>query len=165
MGLLAAFCRHYPQLKERSPTCPPLKSPLFLWRRRTSKSGRFKRPETQRRGLGGAVWDIIFISHLVHHFSDAQNRSLLKRAADALRPNGIVVILDVLRDSSRKAGSQTGALLDLYFAVTSLSGTFSAEQIARWMTPTQLYIERVSPLRSAPGISLVVAKQAADSKD
>jgi hypothetical protein len=100
----------------------------------------------------------------VHHFSDAQNRSLLKRAADALRPNGLVVILDVLRESSREVGSQTGALLDLYFAITSLSGTFSAEQIAGWLTPTQLGIERIIPLRSAPGISLVVAKKAADSK-
>ena len=88
----------------------------------------------------------------------------MRRVADSLRPNGIVVILDVLRDSSREVGSQTGALLDLYFAITSLSGTFSAEQIAGWLTPTQLGIERIIPLRSAPGISLVVARKGVESK-
>jgi 2-polyprenyl-3-methyl-5-hydroxy-6-metoxy-1,4-benzoquinol methylase len=113
--------------------------------------------------LGRAVWDIILVSHLVHHLSDAQNRSLIRRAADGLRPNGIVVVLDVLRDSSGEVGSQIGTLLDLYFAMTSLSGTFSVEQITSWLSPTRLGIERIIPLRSAPGISLVVARKAADS--
>ena len=162
----AAFCRRYPQLNATILDLPQavevansLVAEEHLKERIVLKPGN-----AQTENLGRAVWDIIFVSHLIHHFSEAQNLSLLKRCAHALRPNGIVVILDVLRGPSREAGIQTGALLDLYFAVTSLSGTFSAEQIARWITASQLGIERVIPLRSAPGISLVVAKQVADSK-
>ena len=162
----AAFCRRYPRLNATILDLPQavevansLVAEESLKERIVHKPGNAK-----TENLGRAVWDIILVSHLVHHFSEAQNRSLLKRCANALRPNGVVVILDVLRGSSEGAGSQTGALLDLYFAITSLSGTFSAEQIASWLTPTQLCIERIIPLRSAPGISLVVAKQAADSK-
>jgi ubiquinone/menaquinone biosynthesis C-methylase UbiE len=162
----AAFCRRYPRLKATILDLPqavevatPLVAEEDLEERIVHKPGNAKTED-----LGRAVWDIILVSHLVHHFSDAQNRSLLKRAADALRSNGIIVILDVLRDSSRVIGSQTGALLDFYFAITSLSGTFSAEQIASWLTPIQLSIERIIPLRSAPGISVIVARKAADSK-
>ena len=162
----AAFCRRYPQLQATILDLPqavdaatPLVAEEDLEERIFHKAGN-----ALTEDLGRAAWDIILVSHLVHHFSDAQNRSLMRRAADALRPNGIVVILDVLRDSSREVGSQTGALLDLYFAITSLSGTFSAEQIAGWLTPTRLGIERIIPLRSAPGISLVVARKAVDSK-
>jgi 2-polyprenyl-3-methyl-5-hydroxy-6-metoxy-1,4-benzoquinol methylase len=162
----AAFCRRYPRLKATILDLPqavevaaPLVAEEDLEERIVHKSGNAKTED-----LGWAVWDIILVSHLVHHFDDAQNRSLVKRAADALRPNGIIIIIDVLRESSRVAGSQTGALLDFYFAITSLSGTFSAKQIASWLTPTRLVIERIIPLRSAPGISVIVAKKAADSK-
>jgi 2-polyprenyl-3-methyl-5-hydroxy-6-metoxy-1,4-benzoquinol methylase len=162
----AAFCRRYPRLKATILDLPqavevaaPLVAEEDLEERIVHKSGNAKTED-----LGRAVWDIILVSHLVHHFDDAQNRSLLKRAADALRPNGIIIIIDVLRESSRVAGSQTGALLDFYFAITSLSGTFSATQVASWLTPTRLVIERIIPLRSAPGISVIVAKKAADSK-
>jgi ubiquinone/menaquinone biosynthesis C-methylase UbiE len=162
----AAFCRRYPQLKATILDLPqavevaaPLVAEEGLEERIVHKSGNAK---TEDLGRGG--WDIILVSHLMHHFSDAQNRSLLKRAADALRSNGIIVILDVLRDSSRVIGSQTVALLDFYFAITSLSGTLSAEQIASWLTPIQLSIERIIPLRSAPGISVIVARKAAGSK-
>jgi 2-polyprenyl-3-methyl-5-hydroxy-6-metoxy-1,4-benzoquinol methylase len=162
----AAFCRRYPRLKATILDLPqavevaaPLVAEEDLEERIVHKSGNAKTED-----LGRAVWDIILVSHLVHHFDDAQNRSLLKRAADALRPNGIIIIIDVLRESSRAAGSQTGALLDFYFAITSLSGTFSAKQVASWLTPTRLVIELIIPLRSAPGISVIVAKKAADSK-
>ncbi len=158
----AAFCRRYPQLKATILDLPravevaaPLVAEEDLEERIVHKAGNAK-----TENLGLAVWDIILVSHLVHHFSEAENRSLLKRAADALRPTGILVILDVLRGSSREAGRQTGALLDLYFAVTSRSGTFSAEQIASWFTPTLLGIERIIRLRSAPGISVVLARKA-----
>jgi 2-polyprenyl-3-methyl-5-hydroxy-6-metoxy-1,4-benzoquinol methylase len=154
----AALCRRYPQLNATILDLPQaiqvansLVAEEHLKERIILKPGN-----AQTENLGRGVWDVILISHLIHHFSEAQNLSLLARCAHALRPNGVVLILDVLRDPSR---DQTGALLDLYFAVTSLSGTFSAEQIARWINPTQLCIERVIPLRSAPGISLVVAKQ------
>jgi ubiquinone/menaquinone biosynthesis C-methylase UbiE len=162
----AAFCRRYPRLKATILDLPQAVEVAALLVAEEDFGDRIvhKVGNAMTEDLGRDVWDIIFVSHLVHHFSDAQNRSLLVRAADALRPNGIIVILDALRDSSREVGSQTGALLDLYFAITSLSGTFSAKEIASWLIPTQLGIVRIIPLRSAPGISIVVAKKTADSK-
>ena len=156
----AAFCRRYPHLNATILDLPQAINVAGSLVAEESLNGRIvhKPGNAKTENFGQAAWDIILISHLLHHFSEAENRSLLKRCAEALRPNGIVVILDVLlRNSLREAGSQTGAVLDLYFGVTSLSGTFSAEQIACWLFPNQLCIEQIIPLRSAPGISVVVA--------
>jgi 2-polyprenyl-3-methyl-5-hydroxy-6-metoxy-1,4-benzoquinol methylase len=154
----AAFCRRYPQLNATILDLPQavevansLVAEENLEDRISLRTG-----DATTEDLGRTVWDIVLVSHLMHHFSEAQNRALLKRCADALQPNGVVIILDVLRGSADGAGSQTGILLDLYFAITSLSGTFSAEQIASWLTSTQLNIETIISLRSAPGVSLVV---------
>ena len=161
----AALCRRYLQLKATILDLPhavevatPLVAAEDLKERIVHKAG-----DARTENLGRGIWDIILISHLVHHFSDAQNCSLMERCSNALRPSGVVVILDVLQGSPEGAVNQTGTLLDLYFSITSLSGIFSAKQITNWLIPTQLRIKRIIPLRSAPGISLVIVN-AADTK-
>ena len=109
--------------------------------------------------LGEAAWDLIFLSHLVHHFDAEANAALLARAARALRPGGIVAILDVLKPASPDAGNQTGALLDLYFAVTSNSGTWSREEIEAWQTAAGLQPGKPVALRTAPGITVLTASK------
>ena len=106
--------------------------------------------------IGREQWDLVFLSHLVHHFDRASNEALIVRAAAALRPNGVIAIHDVLRSTSPKATSQTGALLDLYFAVTSNSGTWSQDEIAGWISSAGLTPGKAVHLRSAPGTSVVI---------
>ncbi|MGI9384301.1 MAG: methyltransferase [Methyloligellaceae bacterium] len=109
--------------------------------------------------LGEDDWDLIFMSHLVHHFDAEANAALLSRAARALRPGGVVAILDVLRPASPDASNQTGALLDLYFAVTSNSGTWSGEEISGWQSDAGLRPGKSVPLRTAPGITVLTASK------
>lgn len=82
--------------------------------------------------LGTEAWDVVFIANLVHHFDDATNRELAKKVARALRPGGVFVIQELVRPHSPKEAGQIGALLDLYFALTSQSGTWSFEEMADW---------------------------------
>jgi 2-polyprenyl-3-methyl-5-hydroxy-6-metoxy-1,4-benzoquinol methylase len=157
----AAFCRRYPQLSATILDLPQAINVSGSLIAEENLEGRiFHRPgNAKTENFGHAVWDIILVSHLLHHFREAESCSLLERCANALRPNGVVIILDVLRNSSQESGKQTGALLDLYFAVTSLSGTFRSEQIACWLAQSKLAIEQIIPLRSAPGISVMVARR------
>lgn len=106
--------------------------------------------------LGENAWDLIFMSHLVHHFDAAANAQILRRAGRALRADGVVAILDMLRPSSPNVG-QTGALLDLYFAVTSNAGTWSRGEITHWFEEAELHPGKVIPLRSAPGLMVLTA--------
>ena len=82
--------------------------------------------------LGRAAYDVVLIAQLVHHFDDATNQSLVRRAARALRPGGSLVILEAIHDPPGGDGGQLGALLDLYFAFTSRAGTWSLDDLASW---------------------------------
>jgi len=107
--------------------------------------------------LGSEAWDVILVSSLVHHFDDATNRALAKRIARALRPGGVFVIQELYRPASPKEAGQIGALLDLYFAVTSRSGTWSFEEMAGWQREAGLEPRKPIKFITAPGVGQQVA--------
>jgi SAM-dependent methyltransferase len=107
--------------------------------------------------LGTSACDVILISQLVHHFDESTNRALMRRIATALKPGGICVVLEEVRPRSPNNAGQLGTLLDLYFALTSESGTWSIEEITGWQRDAGLVPRRPIHLRSAPGIAEVIA--------
>jgi SAM-dependent methyltransferase len=157
-----AFCRRHPQLTatildlpQAVETAAPILAEENMGARVVGRAGN-----ALTEDLGREQWDLVFVAHLVHHFDRATNQALLQRAAAALRPDGVVAIVDVLRSRSPRATSQTGALLDLYFAVTSNSGTWSADEIAGWIREAGMTPGKVLHLRTAPGISVVTGTKA-----
>jgi SAM-dependent methyltransferase len=107
--------------------------------------------------LGESAWDIVYVSQLLHHFEEPANRTFCQRVARALRPGGVFVVLELIRPASPTDGGQTGALLDLYFAVTSQSGTWTVDEIAGWQREAGLTTKKPIRLRTAPGTVEVVA--------
>lgn len=109
--------------------------------------------------LGSDAWDVIFLSQLVHHFTDEQNRELMQKIAGALRPDGVCVLLDVLRPAVPGHAGGIGAVLDLYFAATSRSGTWPLEVMQSWLRDAGLVLERPLHLRTLPGAAMVVGRK------
>ena len=109
--------------------------------------------------LGDDAWDVVFLSQLVHHFTDEQNRDLMRRIAHALKPGGVCVLLDMLRPSSPEDAGGIGAVLDLYFAATSLSGTWPLETMRAWQRDAGLAVEKPIHLRTLPGAAMVVGRR------
>ena len=107
--------------------------------------------------LGEATYDLIFIANLVHHFDDATNRAIASKAFRALRPGGYYIVQDFIRKQEPKKGDHLGALLDLYFAATSQSGTWSVEEIRSWQKGTGLTPKKTVWLRTVPGHAQLVA--------
>jgi SAM-dependent methyltransferase len=105
--------------------------------------------------LGAGTVDAVFMSQLVHHFTDAQNRALLQRIARALRPKGVCVMLDSIRPAQPGQGEQIGALLDLYFAMTSQSGTWPMATMQDWLRGAGLTPLAPIWLRTLPSGALV----------
>jgi SAM-dependent methyltransferase len=107
--------------------------------------------------LGTAAWDFIYVSQLLHHFDEATNRALVQRIARALRPNGVFVVLEMIRPASPNEAGQVGALLDLYFALTSQSGTWSIAEMQGWQRDAGLQRRKPIRLRTVPGAAEIVA--------
>ena len=110
--------------------------------------------------LGEAAYDLILIFSLVHHFDDGTNRSLVSRAARALRPGGYLVIGDALRPSSPGKGGQQGAFFDLYFALTSESGLWTFDEMRSWQVAAGLTPRKSISLVPGGGFVLQVAERA-----
>ncbi|MBF6590702.1 MAG: methyltransferase domain-containing protein [Ktedonobacterales bacterium] len=155
----AALCRRHPglcatilDLPEAIEHAAPLLAREGMGERVVYRPG-----DARTADLGAAAYDLILIANLVHHFDDATNRDLARRAARALRPGGILVIGEVIRPSTPGAGGQIGALTDLYFAVTSEAGTWSFAEMAAWQRAAGLRPRRPIRLLTAPGGGLQAA--------
>jgi SAM-dependent methyltransferase len=107
--------------------------------------------------FGDNAWDLVFVSQLLHHFDEKTNREFARRVARALKPGGAFVILEMIRPSSPQNAGQIGALLDLYFAITSQSGTWSIEEMSDWQRDAGLLPQKPIRLRTVPGAAEVVA--------
>jgi SAM-dependent methyltransferase len=110
-----------------------------------------------RDDLGHEAYDLVFIAQLVHHFDEATNRALMRRAAQALRPGGALVILEAVRRPTDGAGGQVATLLDLYFAFTSCAGTWSLDELASWQRDAGLIPQSPIHFLRLPGYAAQTA--------
>lgn len=101
--------------------------------------------------LGEAVFDVVMINNVVHHFTPEQNAELARRIARALKPGGVYAVGDFLRSASPGAGGGVPAVMDLYFALTSSSGTWSRDEIEGWQRGAGLAPLKPIQFQSMPG--------------
>jgi SAM-dependent methyltransferase len=109
--------------------------------------------------LGRDAYDLILVANLVHHFTEGQNRDLVRRCAHALRSGGRLVIGEVVRPATPEAAGQIGALTDLYFAITSAGGTWAFAEMADWQRAAGLRPRHPIRLITGPGGGLQVAEK------
>ena len=71
------------------------------------------------------------------------------------------MIMDAARiespDDARRPNRRLGAVLDVYFALTSNSGTWSLDQMQSWQQGAGLRPHRAIWLRTMPGTVLLAA--------
>jgi 2-polyprenyl-3-methyl-5-hydroxy-6-metoxy-1,4-benzoquinol methylase len=153
-----AMCRKYPNLTATVLDLPPAieAAAPILAKENMGERVMHWPGNALEDDLGTNAWDFIYVSQLLHHFDERTNRELLRRIARALRPNGVVVIIEMLRPASPQRAGQVGALLDLYFAVTSQSGTWSIEEMHGWIKDAGLTVQPTVSLRTVPGAAEVI---------
>ena len=157
-----AMCRRYPALRAVVLDLPAaVKHAAPILANEQMGDRVVQRPgDALADDLGEAQWDFIYISQLVHHFDEPTNRAFMQRVARALKPGGVVAIVELIRPEKPGGSGQVGALLDLYFALTSQSGTWSVEEMSSWQRDAGLVVMRPVHLRTMPGAAEVIAKRA-----
>jgi SAM-dependent methyltransferase len=82
--------------------------------------------------FGVEAYDLVLLSNLAHHFSASQNADLFGRLGRALRRGGVLAVIEPIRVEPGDSKGQFAALSELYFGMTSRSGTWTAHHIAGW---------------------------------
>lgn len=149
----SAFCQRYPQL---TATIMDLPEALANTGKTIADAGLTNRISLRRGNFFadpiGDGYDVVLLFEIVHNHTPSENAQLIKRAADALNPGGVVIVLDDLKRDE----------LDLHNAVFSLamfavSGdrTYSYEEISGWCAAAGLV--NAPAIRLPSSVSLVTA--------
>ena len=103
--------------------------------------------------------DVVLLANVVHHFDEPTNRNLLQRVATALRPGGLVIVLDAVRPSSLEQTGQIEGLLDLYFGAASGVGLWTIAEIQEWSRRAGLAVSPPKAPRRMPTCRIQVARK------
>jgi ubiquinone/menaquinone biosynthesis C-methylase UbiE len=157
-----AFCRCYPNLRARVLDLTTTMEDLEAKRASDSAYSRvqFEVADLRTVSLRPQSTDVILLANVVHHFDCPTNRGLMQRVAQALRPGGIVIVIDAFRPSSLRQTGQVEGLLDLYFGAASGAGLWTLEEIREWSRKAGLDTLPPRNLRRMPICTMQVARKA-----
>ncbi|MBN1448813.1 MAG: methyltransferase domain-containing protein [Bacteroidetes bacterium] len=86
----------------------------------------------------GGPYDVVFLSAIIHSNSAEENRTLIRKCADALRPGGQLIVQDFIMEEDRTRPAH-GALFALNMLVATEAGdTYTAEEVQLWMEGADL---------------------------
>jgi 2-polyprenyl-3-methyl-5-hydroxy-6-metoxy-1,4-benzoquinol methylase len=106
----------------------------------------------------GGPHDAVLCFNLIHHLTEDKASALMKRLHDALRPGGMLVILDMIaqKEDMKNAG------IALFFYLTSGGGTYRTTDLSRWLRDASFDEPRHIPARSMPFHALYTATRLPD---
>lgn len=152
---------------------PTLRSTILELPDAVEEAARLVEPESRALGgrvahragdaladdLGEAAYDLVLMSNVAHHFSATDNERLAARVARALKPGGYYAVGEFDRQARPGAGGAIGATSDLYFSLTSTSGTWSVDEIEGWQRAAGLTPSKRLRYAVLPGYVSVVAQK------
>ncbi|GAB2765786.1 methyltransferase [Rhabdobacter roseus] len=156
-----ALCRKYPRLRSVILDLPgavaqaaPLLAAQGMGERVQHQVGNILTTE-----LGESTYDLVLMSSVAHHLTEAQNREVTQKVARALRPGGVFIINEFLRPDPAAKPELVGSSTDLFFGLTSTSGNWSIEEIHDWYRAAGLKPYEVLGYQAIPGRYQVVGKK------
>ena len=81
-------------------------------------------------------FDLVLISNLLHDFSEAENRGLLRRAHGALRPGGKIVIVEYFLNAAGTLPAEAAVFSLLMYAFTPTGRSYAWNDVEAWLRGT-----------------------------
>ena len=130
-----AFCRRYPALHATILDLPTALESARGPIREAAMSDRISlRPGDFMTDDLGDPYDVVLLFNILHGLQPDENAQLIRRAAEALRPGGVVVVLEQLR--GRTAGPATSAIaqmLNLNYHLALGGQSYTAREVQIWL--------------------------------
>jgi len=100
----------------------------------------------------------VLLFNILHHFSQEQAESIVRRAFDALTPGGTVAIWEIEAPGAQ-APASAGDGVSLFFRLTSSAAAYHGDQYALWLHNAGFRRVHVTRPAMAPGKVLVTARR------
>ena len=157
----AEFCKKYPELKSIILDLPPAveKAEPLLRNHYKGNNISYRKGNALSDDFGNEEFDLIFMSSLMHHFSMDENNSVTKKIAGALKKNGYFIIQEFIRPEPSDKMEMVGAVLDLFFNLSSTSGNWSKEELIQFQNQAGLKPVKVNSFLTLPGFAQVIAQK------
>jgi hypothetical protein len=155
------ICKRHPALASTILELPGAVDSASAITKRYDPTGRVKHVagNALTDDLGTNEYDLVLINNVVHHFTADQNRALAVKVARALKLGGAYAIGEVIRPEKPGEGGVIAATLNLYFSLTSSSGTWSITEIQSWQKAAGLIPRSTLAAKSLPGWKMVIASK------
>lgn len=158
-----AFCRRYPDLRAKVLDISIATGEQEARHASDQAYGRvrFEVGDIRVAPLERCSTDVVLLTNVMHHFDETTNRSLIQRIATALRPGGLVVLVDAMRSTLPEETNQLEGLLDLYFAAASGAGLWTIAKVQEWAREAGLAVTPPSSIRLMPFCKVQIARKTA----
>lgn len=130
----AALCRRHKKLRSvvlDLPEAIHVSAPLLAAENMGDKVVH-REGDATTHDFGVECYDVVLMSNLAHHLSAEQNADLVVRIARALRPNGVLAVIEPDQTGVAFSDRQFAALNELYFGLISQSAIWTVNDIKRW---------------------------------
>ena len=105
----------------------------------------------------GCDYDIALLFNVIHMYPPDKNIILIQRVRDAIKPSGVLVIMDQIASKGRGSAAKAIAKLQGLQLFNSVMGqTYPADEIALWLEQTGFSKVQIKMLRKAPSSGLVI---------
>ena len=81
----------------------------------------------------GSGYDAVLVSNMIHNFNEKENRTLLKRVRDALRPGGKVFIVEFFLDDSLTKPAKASVFSVMMYKFTASGRCYSWRETEGWL--------------------------------
>src|SRR5207247_4101972 len=81
----------------------------------------------------GSGYDAVLVSNVVHAFNERENRTLLKRVRDALRPGGKVFIVEFFLDDSLTRPAKASVFSVMMYKFTASGRCYGWRETEGWL--------------------------------
>lgn len=130
----AALCRRHKKLRSvvlDLPEAIKVSAPLLAAENMGDKVVH-RAGDATTHDFGVESYDLVLMSNLAHHLSAEQNADLVERIARALRPDGVLAVIEPDQPGATLSDRQFAALNELYFGLISQSAIWTMDDIMRW---------------------------------
>lgn len=148
-----AFAKAYPDLRV---TAFDLPVAIEIAKENIASHGMQERVKTQVGDMLkddlGHDYDLVFISNIIHGFSEEENMALLKKAFSALKLGGRIVIHDFFLDEDMTSPSQAALFSVLMLVATSHGRSYSFKEVSKWVSEAGFERATLKPATEISGL-------------